>query len=372
MLALNRFNLANYNDDRLFDKRIKVVPFGCPSTPFPDVVGRIKGVMPGIGKDDVVGIWNGSMHNWFDPEIVVKAAARVCKDYPQLKLIFPSPESYPGRVAHPVGKEVVELAKKLSVHNASIFFLEKWVAYPEWLGYLADADFGVFAQKNIAETYFASRIRTLDLLWRGIPIIQTRGDYYGELVDKNGYGLLAEPGNVGSMEKALMKALDGEWRYACAENIRSNTSDLSWRKAAEPLVDYCKDPQMASDKRQWKDQPSDQSTSYIDAFDVSHVKRVVLFGTGKGAQPAIALATSCGWDIAYFVDNDSDKWGYQFCECEIKEPAVLEKHDFDLVIIASHTYALEISGQLESTGLKHGADYICFFDTVKLLRKGAL
>ena len=91
-------------------------------------------------------------------------------------------------------------------------------------------------------------------------------------------------------------------------------------------------------------------TDLINSIDNDIPKKIIVFGTGKIAEK---LTESCmDFEVAYYVDNDSNKWGTLFNDKLVKEPNSIlneKKGDF-AVFIASTTYDYEIKNQLIEMG----------------------
>lgn len=86
-------------------------------------------------------------------------------------------------------------------------------------------------------------------------------------------------------------------------------------------------------------------------------KKIIIFGTGNASERVIKYINT---DIAYFVDNNSAKWGKTFLTDKlICSPQVLENESKDkiLIVIASMYYK-SIAEQLEDMGFTEGANYI--------------
>lgn len=80
-------------------------------------------------------------------------------------------------------------------------------------------------------------------------------------------------------------------------------------------------------------------------------KQVIVFGTGKGGEQITQRLLKQEVNIAYFVDNNQEKWGKQFLGKIIHSPLHLLHEESKFIIIASQ-YDNEIAEQLENMGLK--------------------
>src|SRR5262249_19655848 len=86
--ALNRVNPEPFQQDPSLRALINVVGFGRPEQPPRRMAPAIRGVIPGIGKDDFVLLWNGGIWNWFDPLILIEAVGVLAPRRPNLRLVF--------------------------------------------------------------------------------------------------------------------------------------------------------------------------------------------------------------------------------------------------------------------------------------------
>jgi hypothetical protein len=98
---------------------------------------------------------------------------------------------------------------------------------------------------------------------------------------------------------------------------------------------------------------------------LDHVRRAVVFGTGAAGRLAIDLASRCGWDVPYLVDNNPSAWRTTAHGRPVRAPASLAADPADLVIVASLAGKPAISSQLERMGLVDGQDFVHFLDPVR-------
>ena len=108
-----------------------------------------------------------------------------------------------------------------------------WVPYAERGAWLAEADVGVSAHLDHLEARFAFRTRILDYLWAGLPVVVTRGDALGELVERERLGrAVAEPGDVDGFAAACARLLGaGRRRGAASGSPRSPVAALERGRA---------------------------------------------------------------------------------------------------------------------------------------------
>jgi glycosyltransferase involved in cell wall biosynthesis len=252
MLAANgRVNPYTYAADKSLRSLIDVSPFGVPATP-PPTVGMtpvLRGRIEGIGPSDTVLLWNGGIWDWLDPLTVIRALAEVVQEYPHLRLVFLG-------IRHPnpvvplmdMAIKAQELSERLSLRDRVVFF-EDWVPYEKRGAYLMEADWAVSAHLPLLETRYAFRTRVLDCIWARLPLIVTRGDAAGDLVDEEGLGWTVEPCSVVGWAEKLRAAIRLDDARGSFRAALDRTADkLSWDRVAEPLLAYCRQPALAADR----------------------------------------------------------------------------------------------------------------------------
>jgi len=142
-----------------------------------------------------------------------------------------------------------ELAAELGVAGKNVFFNEQWVALDDRSNYLLEADAGVSTHYDHIETTFSFRTRILDYMWANLPIVTTRGDSFGDLVGAEGMGVAVPERDVDALADALEAVLyDPEVRADTRAAVSRVREDFTWEKALEPLVEFCRDPQVAADR----------------------------------------------------------------------------------------------------------------------------
>jgi len=226
------------------DDLLTIVPFGLPEEP-PEPAGpALKGVWPGIGPGDKVLLWGGGIWNWFDPLTVIRAAGRAARVRPDLRLFFlgvkhPNP-SLPGMA---MTGRAVELAREMGLLDRVVFFNHDWVDYGRRAGYLLESDLAVLASGRDLETRLSFRTRLLDCLWAGLPLVLTEGDHFAGLVEREGLGRVVGVGDDEAMARAILELLADEAEQArCRRNLARLAQEMTWPKAARPLLDFCRRP----------------------------------------------------------------------------------------------------------------------------------
>jgi glycosyltransferase involved in cell wall biosynthesis len=249
LAGLGRLNPVAYDDDDTLRSLIEVVPFGIPDEPPVPRRQVLKGVLPGVERDDKVILWGGGIYNWFDPLTLLHAVDRLRRRMPNVRLVFmglrhPNPDIPEMRAA----LEAREVSARLGLTGTHVFFNEGWIDYDDRVDWLMESDVGVSTHLAHLETALSFRTRVLDYIWASLPVVATRGDVLAEVVDAHELGISVEPRNVAELETALFRLLDDDvLRKTCEENEATLAPSLRWSKALAPLVEFCRHPRRAPD-----------------------------------------------------------------------------------------------------------------------------
>lgn len=249
LTAAGRVNRANYEADPMLERLLGVVPFGIPDrTPRSDGVGRMKGVLPGIGRDDRVVLWSGGMWNWVDPLTLVRATALIREQRPDVHTVLlgrrhPNPEIGEMEMA----RRALDLAVELDLVDRGVCFVD-WVPYEERESWLLEADVGVSLHRRGVESEFAFRTRLLDYVWCGRPMVVTEGDELADLVSSCDLGRVVAPDDPGAVAEALLSVVDEAGDAARETRFEDARRRFRWSSAIEPLEEFCRNPRRAPDR----------------------------------------------------------------------------------------------------------------------------
>lgn len=241
---MNRINPEIYADDSSCKKLIDIVPFGISDKPPVHTKNVLKGVWPGINKDDKVLIWGGGIWNWFDPLTLIRAVKKISEKRNDIKLFFMGVKHpNPAVTQMEMLNKAVELAQKLDVYDKYVFFNFGWVDYADRQNYLLEADVGVSCHFETLETRFSFRTRILDYLWADLPIVCTRGDYFAKLINNENLGKSVPYEDADALANALIELIDNKEEYnRCKENVARIAEGYRWSKVTKPIVDFCESP----------------------------------------------------------------------------------------------------------------------------------
>lgn len=247
LAALGRVNPANYENDPHLRGLLDVAPFGLDSVAPQHTRDVIKGVVPGIAKDDLVILWGGGVYSWFDPKSLIRAVAQLATRRPDVRLFFLGTK-HPGVDEMGIVRESFDLARELGVLDSTVFFNETWVEYDDRQNYLAEADAGASTHMSHIETTFSFRTRILDYLWAGLPMVVTEGDSFAELIEAEGLGVVVPAQDVDALASALERVLyDNEFAATVRSNVERVRSEFEWERALAPLSAFVRAPHRAAD-----------------------------------------------------------------------------------------------------------------------------
>ena len=226
---------------------IDIVPFGLPAEPPKKSAQVLKGVVPGIGRDDFVALWGGGIWNWLDPLTLIRATARLRdRGYP-IRTFFLGTQRPSVSDAATLRPTMVAMARRLSddlnLTGSHVFFKEGWVSYDDRVNYLLEADIGMSLHLATLETRFAFRTRVLDYLWSGLVPVVNDGDTIAELVRDNDVGRVVPIGDDAALAEAIADLIDHpEERRALAARCRALAASHTWEVASTPILDFCRQP----------------------------------------------------------------------------------------------------------------------------------
>lgn len=249
LAAGGRVNPYTHAQDPTLRRLIDVVPFGLPADPPRHTQRVLKGVYPGIDREDNVLLWGGGIWNWLDAPTLLQAMHLIAQTRQDVKLFFMGTRR-PGNVNPRMmaTAEAIELSDALGLTNTTVFFND-WVPYQERANYLLEADVGTSLHRDHLETRFSFRTRFLDYLWAGLPVIATRGDVMSQLVEQEHLGRVIDAGDVPGLADAILQMVDTpRLRDSFQPRFETVAAAYHWDVVALPLDRFCREPALAPDK----------------------------------------------------------------------------------------------------------------------------
>jgi glycosyltransferase involved in cell wall biosynthesis len=271
LLAERLIPPAAYDADPTQRSRIDVVPFGLPEEPPAGEGPGPRELVPGVGPDAEIVLWNGGIWNWLDARSAIRATAALAPRRPRLRLVFMGAAA----AEHGAGAEARHLAGSLGVLGRSVFFHDDWVPYEERARWLLQADCAISTHRDHLETHFAFRTRLLDCFWAGLPVVATRGDELANRIEHDDLGAAVPPEDPAAIAAALERVLD-RGRGAYAEPLARAAADFGWSKVTAPLV-------------RWITAPAPAAVRPATAVPPGTLARDAAFRAGLGALGLVGL-----------------------------------------------------------------------------------
>jgi len=245
--AQGRINPATVQADASLRQLVDVVPFGLPVQPPTRLRPIVKGVWPGIAAEDTMLVWGGGLWPWLDPLTAIRAVAQLASEWSHLRLVFPGTRHPNTQVAQDVpthNQAARALASALGLLDKHVFFGD-WIPYADWGAVLLESDLALSLHFDTFETRLAFRSRVLEYIWAGVPVVATAGDATSELIQRYELGWLTPPGDVNAVVEAMRRMLTQPPAQAKFEAARAH---LTWERAAQPLIAFCRKPHFAADR----------------------------------------------------------------------------------------------------------------------------
>ncbi len=239
LTALGRVNPLVLEDDPRLEQLIVELPFGTPDESPPEPLARAD-VLTGVGSDAPV-LYFGGIYDWYDTEVVLEALPMLLDQDPSTVVVFmdhPHPELTPLSLA----ARTRELAESNGWLGSRVLF-ESWRPYDRRFEVARVCDLAVVTHRPGLETDLSLRTRLVDLMWLGLPSVVTAGGTMARVVDEEGAGAVVPAGDPATLAAAVLGLLadpDGMRRAASA--ARTWASGRSWRRVAEPLLEFAADP----------------------------------------------------------------------------------------------------------------------------------
>lgn len=248
--AHGRVNPKTYESQPNLRKLIDVAPFGLSTEPPRHDRPALKGVVPGIGKDDPVIIWGGGIYNWFDPVTAIQAVNLARTSIPNVRLFFlgakhPNPDVPEMAMA----VQARQTADELGLTGTHVFFNEDWIEYEDRSNYLLESNLGISTHFAGVETDFSFRTRMLDYLWAGLPIVCTEGDSFATLVEEQRLGVVVPEKDPEALAAGIVELLGSTEHHAeISSRVTAAARAFEWPIALRALTTYCDRPWRAADK----------------------------------------------------------------------------------------------------------------------------
>lgn len=249
--ALKPFESKKYAQHPNMQNRIAVIPFGLSRTLPEHRHSVVKGVIPGISRQDKLVLWSGGLYEWFDIENLIRAFSIISTSNASVKLLFLG-ASHPNSdiPEMPVVSRAKTLAAELGLLGVNVFFNESWVDFDQRENYLLEADLGITTHFDTLETTFSFRTRMLDYLWAGLPVVSTEGDVFANQIRTLNLGEVAPFESPEYIADSILRLISDKNLYSEAKtNVLNLRKEYYWDLVVLPLVNVLREVDSRSRRR---------------------------------------------------------------------------------------------------------------------------
>jgi glycosyltransferase involved in cell wall biosynthesis len=261
LMASGRLDMENLEKNMVLDHLVRIVPWGVPDSSPKSETNHLKGVIPGIGQDDLVIYWGGGVWDWMDPVTLLDAFPHILKQRNDVRLVFGSLHHFEKAVVSEmsVASRLLERVRQENWQDRYVFFLD-WVPYDDRGAFLQEADLGVSIALPTIENRYAIRARLMDYLWTCLPCVISRGDEAAELLIQEGLGLPVSPGDAEGVSKAVLCLLeDRDLRNSKQARLVPLLQKLNWMEVVKPILEFLQNPALAPDGSESRRQINERS-----------------------------------------------------------------------------------------------------------------
>ncbi len=245
LAAVGRIGLEDSRLDPTLEHLVRAVGLGVDVEPPRATTDDGRGALGQARSGDRILIWPGNLWDWFDPQTLIKAMAKISATREDIKLFclgLRHPNA--GYAEMTTTDRAIELAQELGVKDRTVFFEFGWISYKDRQNYLLAADIGINVHARHVETTFAYRTRLLDYLWAALPVVTTEGGALSDLVERNGLGRTVRYADVDDCARAILELCDDPQEYArVRERVAAFRQQLTWPRAVRPLAELIEAPQ---------------------------------------------------------------------------------------------------------------------------------
>ncbi|MFC2076593.1 hypothetical protein ACFLT7_05875 [candidate division KSB1 bacterium] len=243
LCQLGRINPVTY------DRRIMIkVPYGLPvdgggkkSRRKPPTLRPMRDTI--CPENSFIVLWFSGVYPWFDLATPIRAVELAARKNPAIVLVVKGgvhPLYRKGSsLAVARGKEI---ADDLGLLGKRIFFDDEWCPQEEKSLWLQDADVAVVAGRDTYESELACRVRSLDFVDHGLPLVNSGGDYIGELLAGHGLASVFSSGDVPGLARILTDlSRDPRLKPRIKRRLAAFKREFAWERCLEPLGSWLDD-----------------------------------------------------------------------------------------------------------------------------------
>ncbi|GFP31777.1 hypothetical protein HKBW3S42_00084 [Candidatus Hakubella thermalkaliphila] len=225
---------------------VHVIFEAIPETPLAYNRAALRGTE--VARDDFVVLWSGGYNTWADVDTLFRALEGAMKTNPKIKFL-----STGGEIK---GQDEVTYFHFLDlIRNSSCsanFIMKGWLPIEEARSYYLEADVGINIDQDIYEVRLGSKMRVMEWLWAGLPILSTRVCESIQILEREGVCFTFRPGDAAGLQDQII------WMANHREKVRQQGEsgrefachNLSYARTTEPLRAWVNNPYLAPDQGQ--------------------------------------------------------------------------------------------------------------------------
>ncbi len=267
--VLGRINPLTFHEDIL-----GMVPYGVSSEPAVHSSNVMRGKI--VGTDDKVILWFSGIYPWFDAVTLIEALPIILKEIQNAKLVILGGVHPRSHAPDDEFKKTVKRAQELGLIDSSVFLVD-WQPYEERANWYLESDLAVTTHKKSLETDLSHRTRVVDFIWAGLPVIVSKGDEFGRIIESAGCGYSVPIKDRQALAAKVIEVLSNEdLRETMKDSAKKLAAELRWDKVVQPLIDWAKDPKIAKDRSN-----KTARESVLKAVDTIDGHEMVSLGKGE-------------------------------------------------------------------------------------------
>ncbi|MBT3408335.1 glycosyltransferase [archaeon] len=201
-----------------------------------------------VGKNKKVILFMGGLYSWYDYKTPILAMKEVIKKQKDAVLVFVG--ALNPNIPELTKENYVnakKLADKENLLNKSIFFMD-WASSTDRWNIYEESEFAVVTSFETSESAMSYRMRIIDFLYGGLPVICTKNDELSEIIEKKNLGNVIGVNDEKDLSKKLIETLSDKIlikKYK--KNIVNYISnEFNIDETIKPLDKYCRNPKITS------------------------------------------------------------------------------------------------------------------------------
>ncbi len=228
-----------------------------------------------VEEDDFVILWSGGYNTWCDVDTLFKALIKAMEVNDKIKFVS-------------TGGEIKGQDEKTYPHFLNLiinskfpqnFIMKGWIPTEDIKNYYLEADVGINIDKDIHEVRLGSKMRILDWLRAGLPVLTTKVCELSQIIEKEKIGFTFKPNSVSDLKQKilLMASNREEVKKMGIKGKGYAFKNLNYNVTTKPLREWVKNPAFAPDKGKIKrfEKEKDTHISYLEKLAKERYDEIV-------------------------------------------------------------------------------------------------